>query len=69
LGLPTPIREHTYEVDWQAFRRIMHDDDTLANIDAVADQAQKSGAEVVHPNRRLRHLDAILWMRPRRTTR
>jgi len=57
---------HNYQVDWQVFRRIIQDHGVRNRLDALVDAAAASGADIGHPNRRLRHLDALLWMRAAR---
>ncbi len=55
-----------YQVDWQVFRHIIQDDKIRTRIDDLADQAAALGADIGSPNRRLRLLDASLWMHARR---
>ena len=57
---------HNYQVDWQVFRRLIQDDSVRTRLDARVDAAAAGGADIGHPNRRLRHLDALLWMRATR---
>lgn len=52
-----------YEVDWQVFRRIIQDVGVRTRIDGLVDAAAGEGADIGHPNRRLRHLDVLLWMK------
>jgi len=71
LGLIEP--KGNYEVDWQVFRHLIQDNAIRRRLDEIVDEAcQRPGVDVGHPNRRLRHLDVVLWMhaRPqgRRTT-
>ncbi|CAN7242324.1 DUF6308 family protein [Knoellia sp. LjRoot47] len=54
---------HNYQVDWQVFRHLLQADDVRQRLDELTDQAAGRGAAVGSPNNRLRHLDAILWMR------
>jgi hypothetical protein len=56
---------NNYQVDWQVFRRIIQEASIRSAIDDSVDAAGAKGAAVGHPNRRLRHLDAILWMHAR----
>jgi hypothetical protein len=51
-----------YQVDWQVFRSIIQDQDVRSALDTVIDAATERGGNLGHPNRRLRHLDALLWM-------
>jgi hypothetical protein len=60
LGLGT-----SYQIDWQVFRAIIQEHDIRQGIDEIVDAATDRGAAIGHPNRRLRHLDAILWMHAR----
>ncbi len=59
---------HNYQVDWQVFRRrLIQDESVRTRLDARVDAATAAGgADIGHPNRRLRHLDALLWMRATR---
>jgi len=57
---------HNYHVDWQVFRCIIQDDGVRNRLDALVDAAAATGADIGHPNRRLRHIDALLWMRAAR---
>lgn len=52
-----------YEVDWQVFRGLIQDANVRDRIDALVDTASREGADIGHPNRRLRHLDVLLWMK------
>jgi hypothetical protein len=55
-----------YEVDWQVFRHVIQDNAIRRRLDEIVDEAsQRPGVDVGHPNRRLRHLDVILWMHAR----
>ena len=54
---------NSYEVDWQVFRRLMQAIDLRERIDEIVDLAAVRGADTGSPNNRLRHLDAILWMK------
>lgn len=66
LGLDTG-RKQNYQVDWQVFRRLLQDDGVRAQLDQVVDEAaRRPGVDVGSPNRRLRHLDVVLWMHARR---
>ncbi|KGN36003.1 hypothetical protein N798_00190 [Knoellia flava TL1] len=56
---------NNYQVDWQVFRRIVQETSIRTAIDERIDAAAAKGAAIGHPNRRLRHLDAILWMHAR----
>lgn len=65
LGL-SKGRKHNYEVDWQVFRRLLQDDGIRGRLDQVLDEAaRRPGVDIGLPNRRLRHLDAVLWMHAR----
>ena len=65
LGLNTGGKQN-YEVDWQVFRRLLQDDGIRAGLDQVVDEAaRRPGVVVGSPNRRLRHLDVVLWMHAR----
>lgn len=56
-----------YEVDWQVYRRLLQDDDVRGRLDQVVDQAASHpGVDIGSPNRRLRHLDVVLWMHARK---
>ena len=56
-----------YEVDWQVFRHIIQNDEVRSRLDAIVDEAAtRPGVNIGHPNRRLRHLDVVLWMANRR---
>ncbi len=60
-------KHHNYQVDWQAYRAIIQNDEVRRRIDAVVDAASsREGVNIGHPNRRLRHLDVALWMHARR---
>jgi hypothetical protein len=64
LGLIDP--QGNYEVDWQVFRHVIQDNDIRRRLDQVVDEAsQRPGVDVGHLNRRLRHLDVVLWMHAR----
>lgn len=52
-----------YQVDWQVFRGLIQDPAVRDRIDALVDAASSEGADLGHPNRRLRHLDVLLWMK------
>lgn len=52
-----------YQVDWQVFRGLIQDAKVRDRIDALVDAASREGADIGHPNRRLRHLDVLLWMK------
>lgn len=52
-----------YEVDWQVFRHLIQNVDIRTRIDTLVDAAAREGADIGHPNRRLRHLDVLLWMK------
>lgn len=54
-----------YQVDWQIFRRIIQENEIRERLDRLTDAAAAAGADVGHPNRRLRHLDVLLWMHAR----
>jgi hypothetical protein len=55
-----------YEVDWQVFRHVIQDNAIRRQLDAIVDEAAgRPGVDVGHPNRRLRHLDVVLWMHAR----
>ncbi len=70
LELSGPHLTQNYEVDWQVFRRIIQDDDVRARLDEVVKEAgARDGVNIGHPNRRLRHLDVVLWMHAQRTSR
>lgn len=56
-----------YEVDWQVFRHIIQNDEVRRRLDSVVEEAAgRDGVNIGHPNRRLRHLDVVLWMGSRR---
>lgn len=56
-----------YEVDWQVFRHIIQNDEVRRRLDSVVEEAAtREGVNIGHPNRRLRHLDVVLWMGSRR---
>lgn len=58
LGLPA-----TYQTDWQVFRHLIRSDEVRRLLDGLVDAASREvGVDVGHLNRRLRHLDVILWM-------
>ena len=58
LGLPKK-----YEVDWQVFRHLIQNEEVRALLDGLVDEAsRREGVETGNPNRRLRHLDVVLWM-------
>lgn len=57
LGLGT-----NYQVDWQVFRHIIQDDGIRHRLDDLVNEAATRGAHVGDTDRRLRHLDALLWM-------
>ena len=64
LGLIDP--KGNYEVDWQVFRHVIQDNDVRRRLDEIVDEASlRPGVDVGHPNRRLRHLDVVLWMHAR----
>ena len=66
LGLIDP--KGNYEVDWQVFRHVIQDNAIRRRLDEIVDEAaQRPGVDVGHPNRRLRHLDVVLWMHARRS--
>ena len=55
------------EVDWQVFRHIIQNDEVRRRLDSVVEEAAtREGVNIGHPNRRLRHLDVVLWMGSRR---
>ena len=54
---------NSYQLDWQVFRRLMQASDLRERLDEIVDRAAERGAETGSPNNRLRHLDAILWMK------
>ena len=54
-----------YQVDWQIFRRIIQENEIRERLDRLTDAAAAASADVGHPNRRLRHLDVLLWMHAR----
>ena len=60
-------RKQNYQVDWQVFRRLLQDDGVRGRLDQVVDEAaRRPGVDIGLPNRRLRHLDVVLWMHARR---
>ena len=64
LGLIDP--KGNYEVDWQVFRHVIQDNAIRRRLDEIVDEAAgRPGVDVGHPNRRLRHLDVVLWMHAR----
>ena len=68
LGLIEP--KGNYEVDWQVFRHVIQDNAIRRRLDEIVDEAAaRPGVDVGHPNRRLRHLDVVLWMHARRRVR
>lgn len=70
---PFPVRDsvvcnalglgRNYQVDWQVFRCLIQAPAVRDRIDALVDAASSEGADLGHPNRRLRHLDVLLWMK------
>ena len=64
LGLIEP--RGNYEVDWQVFRHVIQDNPIRRRLDEIVDEAAgRPGVDIGHPNRRLRHLDVVLWMHAR----
>jgi Family of unknown function (DUF6308) len=64
LGLIDP--KGNFEVDWQVFRHVIQDNAIRRRLDEIVDEAsQRPGVDIGHPNRRLRHLDVVLWMHAR----
>lgn len=64
LGLIDPKGD--YQVDWQVFRHVIQNNAIRRRLDDLVDEAsQRPGVDVGHPNRRLRHLDVVLWMHAR----
>lgn len=64
LGLIEP--RGNYEVDWQVFRHVIQDNAIRRRLDEIVDEAAgRPGVDIGHPNRRLRHLDVVLWMHAR----
>ena len=59
--------KQNYEVDWQVFRHIIQTEEVRRTLDDIVDEAStRTGVNIGHPNRRLRHLDVALWMYGRR---
>lgn len=67
LGLIAPKGD--YQVDWQVFRHVIQDNSIRRRIDELVDEAsRRPGVDIGHPNRRLRHLDVLLWMHARKAS-
>jgi hypothetical protein len=55
-----------YQVDWLVFRHLIQQRDIRDRVDELVQKAAtEPDVEIGHPNRRLRHLDVLLWMHAR----